>query len=431
MSAREKPSNSGRSPIPLFDTHKIFLLATPTEYLEERPAVAEFLASFGDQIPAAGDYGHTRGFLKSYSKTSTTFNAYRTQVERLLLWCWIFAGKSVVDLRRSDAEQFMNFCIAPPVSWIGRAARHRFVQKGGLFEPNPEWTPFALSVDKGIRKLAEEKGEQVVATGFKMAEASVGQVFAICSSFFEYLTAEDITQGNPFKAIKDKRRWTRTTAAHRTTKALTGLQWDYVIETAEQMADEEPESHERTLFIVATLFSMYLRVSDIVGRHDWKPTMGAFFKNSRGWWYHVVGKGNFAADVAVRPDYLKYLKRYRLSRNLPPLPAKGENTPLLTKRNGAPDLSDRHIRDIVQVVFDRALRKMQEEGRDEEDVNDLRSATLHWLRHTSATFDAPVRSAKNLQTDLRHKSMSTTQDIYYNSLDEERAHEVSELKVRS
>jgi len=48
-------------------------------------------------------------------------------------------------------------------------------------------------------------------------------------------------------------------------KALTPLQWNCVIETAEVMAPEDPR-HERTLFIVATLFSFYLLITDLVGR---------------------------------------------------------------------------------------------------------------------------------------------------------------------
>lgn len=42
------------------------------------------------------------------------------------------------------------------------------------------------------------------------------------------------------------------------------LEWEYVIETAEKMADENPEQHERTLFLMNCLFAMYLRISELV-----------------------------------------------------------------------------------------------------------------------------------------------------------------------
>jgi integrase len=84
----------------------------------------------------------------------------------------------------------------------------------------------------------------------------------------------------------------------------------------------------------------------------------------------------------------------------------------------------------LQALFDRALQRMAAEGWSDDEVDQLRSVSLHWLRHTSATFDAPLRDMKDLQADLRHNSLSTTQNTYYNSLDEQRAHSVKGLKIK-
>jgi hypothetical protein len=73
---------------------------------------------------------------------------------------------------------------------------------------------------------------------------------------------------------------------------------------------------------------------------------------------------------------------------------------------------------------------MQEEGRTEDELVNLRQASLHWLRHTGATFDAPYRDPKHLQADLRHKALATTQNIYFSSIDDERAAGVLNLKIR-
>jgi site-specific recombinase XerD len=268
--------------------------------------------------------------------------------------------------------------------------------QGGRLRTEPCLAPFGIKISKSDRKRAKEAGEELGVSGYKMAQGSIRQVFSICSSFFEFLPRrtwlKETLQGD-----QGQSRWIRTTAKRSGGKSLTQLQWDFVIETAELMANEAPESHERTLFIVSSLFSMYLRVSDLVGNQLWTPTMGSFVKEDETWWYEVVGKGNVEARIAVKPDYLKYLKRYRQSRNLTPLPLKGEQAPLLTKLNGAPGLSDRQVRNIVQEVFDRALKRMHEEGRSDCEVDDLRVATLHWLRHTGATFDAPHRDAKTFR----------------------------------
>src|SRR5260364_373124 len=45
-------------------------------------------------------------------------------------------------------------------------------------------------------------------------------------------------------------------------RRLSELQWHYVIETAEIMAQESPQ-HERTLFIMTALYALYLRISEL------------------------------------------------------------------------------------------------------------------------------------------------------------------------
>src|SRR5690606_26272937 len=164
----------------------------------------------------------------------------------------------------------------------------------------------------------------------------------------------------------------------------------------------------------------------------WSPTMGDFRRDgSDHWWFHVVGKGNKAARISVRDDYIQnYLARYRQHLQLPPLPSPHEKTPLISTLKGRAGLSDRHIRLLLQEVFDRSLARMAAEGWGDDEIDALRSASLHWLRHTSATFDAPYRDMKDLQADLRHNSLSTTQNVYYNTLDEQRAHSVKGLKPK-
>ncbi|WP_143496817.1 hypothetical protein [Pseudomonas sp. Irchel s3a18] len=109
------------------------------------------------------------------------------------------------------------------------------------------------------------------------------------------------------------------------------------------MADEEP-AHECTLFVVATMSAMYLRVSDLVGRENWRSAMGYLRRDTMGnWWIHL-----------------------RLS----PLPSPQEKTPLITALNGCGGLSDRHRRSLLWSVFDQALHWMhrrQSEGACNED----------------------------------------------------------------
>ena len=80
--------------------------------------------------------------------------------------------------------------------------------------------------------------------------------FAVCGSFFQYAIDEALTaDANPIRSVKQKSNFKQRNTVISSGKALTPLQWNYVIETAEVMAAEDPR-HERTLFIVATLFSL-------------------------------------------------------------------------------------------------------------------------------------------------------------------------------
>ncbi|MHC5348558.1 tyrosine-type recombinase/integrase [Metapseudomonas furukawaii] len=425
-------------PQPLFETFDRFHELNFLHLNGELPVVRGFLEGCADELQAVEGYRAVRGFLKSYAGNEATFNSYRTHVERLLLWSLLVAGKPLVELRRRDAEAFMEFCLNPPADWIGPVVKSRFLRVGGRkkldtdsYIVNAQWRPFSHRVAKRERKIAEEAVTTLPSRPYRMSQGSVAQVFAVCGSFFQHAIDEGLTEVNPFRAVKQKSIYKQRNTLDVASRSLTQLQWSYVIETAEQMAADDPV-HERTLFIVATLFSMYLRVSDLVGRDNWTPTMGDIRRDSMGnWWFHVVGKGNKAAKISIRDDYIQnYLIRYRQYLQLSPLPSAHEKTPLISTLKGRGGLSDRHIRLLLQEVFDITLARMAQEGWSDDEIDQLRSASLHWLRHTSATFDAPHRDMKDLQADLRHNSLSTTQNTYYNSLDEQRAHSVKGLKLK-
>ena len=469
-----------KRPTPLFDTIEQFNTLDFQGFSREHPVVMEFLKAQPEAVGALESYRLVRLFLKQYNGFETTYRGYRTHIERLLLWAILVAKKPILELKLADAKDFIDFCQNPPSEWIGPVVKSRYIRVGGrvakktdTFVLNSEWRPFNWVVAKATRKQASENGQALNDKQFSFNQASLNQLFNVGSSFYQFMCLEGIGETNPIKAIKQRNRFKNKASEPETQKpdqflsqdvgdahVLSPFQWEYVLEVAEEKANEdpaidtsdidEPESpegkrlvsarkakikayNERTLFIVATIFSMYLRVSDIVGRENWKPTMGAFRIDSEGnWWMHVIGKGNKARKISVKLEYVEnYLKRYRLNRNLPPYPVAGDKKPLLITSSGRGGLSDRHIRGLVQEVFDLALEKMRSEGRVESEMSQLRSASLHWLRHTSATFDAKVRPVKHLQIDMGHANQSTTENVYYNAIDNERSHSSRGLSIKN
>ncbi|MDY4310731.1 site-specific integrase [Pseudomonas putida] len=431
-----KKYNGAQSPHPLFNTYKEFINHTHDEPDPCLPLVMNYLANFDTQLKPMDGFEAVSGFLRSYSNVEATFVSYRTHSERLLLWALLIRKKPLMELRRADAEAYLAFCMSPPVDWFGPVTRSRFLNvasgRDSTLRPNPRWHPFSAKIESCESAISNDYGPGTGVT-YNPSRGSISQAFSVCSSLYEYALDEGLTSANPFRAIKQKSRFKASRVMEQTGRALTPLQWDYALTTAEKMADTEPERHERTLFIAATLFSMYLRVSDVCGRVNWHPTMDSFKADHDGnWWFHLVGKGDKAAKVAVRPEYVdRYLKRYRRFLGLPELPVSNEKTPLIATLNGRPGLSTRMVQSIVQELFDRAVDEMKSEGRQPGEIESLQMASTHWLRHTAATLDAPWRDPKDLQMDLRHNNLSTTQDIYYSSYEEKRSYSLKKLGLKN
>ncbi len=344
-------------------------------------------------------------FIYSYNGSQATFNAYRREVERLLLWSWYVQSSPTTHLRRDQIEEFIHFCISPPEEWIGTKNVARFKLHMGTRVPNKQWRPFVSH----ISKLEFKNGEVPVTKQHSLSQAAIRATFSILSSYYGFLMQEEAVQQNPVALIRQKSKFVKKEVTRRQVRRISNLQWDYVIETAELLAEEDPNMHERTLFIMNALLGMYLRISELVADERSAPIMGDFTKDTDGhWWFKVLSKGNKERLIAVSDDMLTALVRYRRFRDLPDMPTIAENTPLIPKNRGqGPMTSSRQVRNIVQFCFDQAYERMCEDGM-RTDADDLRVATVHWLRHTGISEDVKTRPKEHVREDAGHASMATT-----------------------
>ena len=351
------------------------------------------------------DYQHTISFLKSYNGSYGTFNAYRREVERLLHWTWIIEKKSIKDLKRDDIENFINFCQKPPREWIGLNRVLRFIEKEGVRIPNPEWRPFVAH----ISKMKYREGEKSSVDKYSLSSVSVKEIFSVLGSFYNFLLQEEYATINPVALIRQKSKFVKKNQGKVKIRRLSDLQWQYLIETVTQMADAEPEIYERSLFIISSLYSMYLRISELAASDRWAPLMKNFYKdNNNHWWFLVVGKGNKERDIAVSNSMLAALKRWRKYLGLSPLPSPSDNSPILPRTKGiGPLAGTAYIRKIVQHCFDKTIDRLNQDG-FKEDAESLTGATVHWLRHTGISDDVKRRPREHVRDDAGHSSSATT-----------------------
>ena len=134
-----------------------------------------------------------------------------------------------------------------------------------------------------------------------------------------------------------------------------------------------------------------------------------FYRDSDGnWWFKTVGKGNKERQIAVSNVMLEALQRYRRHLGLSSLPSVADQTPLLLKSKGkGPLVSTTYIREIVQLCFDRAIKRLEEDNFFEE-AESLNEATVHWLRHTGISDDVKHRPREHVRDDAGHSSSATT-----------------------
>lgn len=378
------------APLPLFDS---------MEYIKK-------INSFAHLSPIQHeDFSVAIEFLKSYVGSLGTFNSYRREIERFLHWTWIVAKKSIKNLKSNEIEDYIRFCQNPPKSWIGIKKAERFIEKNSQRIPNSEWRPFVATTSKA----ASRKGVCVDIKNFELSQGAVKQLFAILSTFYNYLLQEEYVFMNPVAQIRQKSKFIRNYQSHSQIRRLTELQWEYIIETTRTATEINPDKHARTLFIITALYAMYLRISELAASKRWTPKMCDFHRDHDGnWWFITVGKGNKQRQIAVSDAMLNALKRYRKYIGLSALPSPADTTPLLSKIKGkGPITSTTYIREIVQTCFDQAISKLHEDGHIEESES-LNEATVHWLRHTGISDDVKRRPREHVRDDAGHNSSATT-----------------------
>ena len=374
-------------PFAFFDT--LEKMANPFKKPVQLPA------KMGDNLPSGflQDYQEASEFIYSYRGSPDTFNTYRREVEHFLHWCFIIVNKSLNQIVREDIETYIEFTNQPPKSWIGQKNVSRFMNLEGERVPNPEWRPYVSTSEE-----------------YAASQSAIQSLFSVLSSFFNFLIQENYITANPIAQLRQKSKFLRKKQQSKgQIRRLSPLQWDYVMEAAETLARKEPLVHERTLFIMNALYAMYLRISELVETSRWQPQMGHFQSDQEAnWWFVTVGKGNKEREISVSNAMLEALKRYRLSRDLPPLPGPGESTPLIHKTRGKGGItSTRQIRGIVQKCFDLATARIRNEGFNDE-ADRLANATVHWLRHTGISEDVKHRPREHVRDDAGHGSSAIT-----------------------
>ncbi len=201
------PKISLPTPKPLIDT---------CEHLKEKDWQTFISPAF-----ARHDLDCVLDYLKQYDDNKATFESYRRETERLIQWAWLIKKKSLLDLKRQDMEDYIQFCLAPPKPWIGFKKVSRFITRNGERIPNPEWRPFVATVSKIDHKNGVKPNKQ----DYQLSQKATREIFTVLSSFYNYLALEEKVSINPIALIKQKNKYIQKHQHQARVMRLSEKQW--------------------------------------------------------------------------------------------------------------------------------------------------------------------------------------------------------------
>lgn len=355
------------------------------------------------QIRANNDVDAIKAWLARFLDKQTTFDRYRKEAERMLLWSTLQLGKPLSSLTHEDWLLYQRFLRDPKPNSIWIHAEGRKLPRG-----HPGWRPFAGP----------------------LSASSQRQAAVILNTLFSWLVNAGYLAGNPLALSRERRRH----SAPRVTRYLDEDMWLEVKMTVDAMPRETPREREHYLrlrWLVSLSYICGLRISEITGNN-----MGGFFlrrdrEGNDRWWLEVLGKGEKLRIVPATDELMVELARYRRELGHAPYPVHGESTPLVLPIGGKPRSMTRGgVHEIFKVIFAKTADRLIQRGPEYAPAAARMSlASAHWLRHTAgshmANNDVDLRHVRD---NLGHESISTT-NVYLHSSDDAR-HAETEDKHR-
>jgi len=351
------------------------------------------------QIAANNDIEAIKVWLARYLDTKTTFDSYRKEAERLLIWSVSELGKPLSSLTHEDLLVFQHFLANPQ-------PEHKWIMPNRkVARDDDRWRPFAGP----------------------LSPTSQRQAFVILNGMFSWLVNAGYLAGNPLSLSRNRQR----KAKPRVTRFLDEELWNEVkisIESMPRETNREREHYHRARWLISLLYVTGIRISEVA-----QNTMGGFFgrtdkDNEIRYWLEINGKGDKTRIVPATKSLMDELYRYRREMGLQITPMEGDQTPLLMPIGGRQQALTRSaIHQILKKIFGYTAERLKARGSEYTGrVARLEAASAHWLRHTAGSnMTSGSMDIRHIRDNLGHASITTTNN-YLHSEDDKR-HQDTEL----
>ncbi|MGF6870636.1 integrase [Paraburkholderia sp. MM5477-R1] len=244
------------------------------------------------QIAASNDLEAIRAWLARFADKPTTFESYRKEAERLLLWSLVQSGKPLSSLTHEHSRPVPGPAFAEkPCGAVIRSAAVISISPGYV----PIRVLFLVRTLSAISAFWQTRSRPRCGWRWRpfygpLSPASTRQAMVILNVLFSWLVQAGYLAGNPLALSRQRARQT----APRITRYLEPGLWQRVKDTIASMPQDTARArahYHRVRWLFTLLYLGGLRIAEVGGN-----TMGQFFvrRDADGamrWWLTVHGKG--------------------------------------------------------------------------------------------------------------------------------------------
>lgn len=379
------------------------------------PAVRNAIGSLSvNSDQALRDLEVSLQYLSDYSAVPGTYNRFRSEVQRFLNYLWVVSERTLVHVDSQVVTSYFKFLKTPPASWVAPSIFSGFQNNQGSRAINPRWRPFTNQRSKTKR--------------YEASSVSLQSSRTALTSYFRFLRQHQIISGDPFLEVRRRNIRAKPSTVlnqqEHSVRRYTNWQWSYIRNTLEQSANVN-SYFERHLFIIITMKTLFLRISEISVRSIDGQTRVPVFSDFKQqvqhgeefWVYNTLGKGDKKRSITCPDEFITFLKRWRSHLGCPsPLPLPGELGAILPSKRGG-GLSSRQIQRICEEGIMLAVRQMKADGFLDEAIQLAAIASeTHYLRHTGASQAIEDgANIRHISEELGHSSAGFTEQIYVNA----------------
>lgn len=418
-----KKPKSTALPVPLSKVAPLERVLIPIELNGEQGGNRSLEPS---RIHATHDLDAIKSWLSLKDDNAKTFNAYKKELERLLLWAVLERGKAFSSLNTDDCKAYIRFLktlTTADGTWVTLEPANKSYGK---------WKPFYCRHKKTEHGQNPETPDspQLV-----LSPKSVNYAKTVIASCMEWLVKQNYLKHNNFQDIPSIKF--AQTKLQSNNRAFTLKQMQVIFAYADaQTAPDTPEFliNRRILFMLKFAFSTGLRIHELAAA-SFGDIECLEDETGEHYFLKVVGKHSKIRKTSLPSVFTEELQDYLRLRGLPShfdfLPQQAPIIPSLRDKTTRKHLAPAGIHKIFSAFFDQMFKHLENDDHaDKHLVSKLRKASAHWLRHSYGSYLANDKQVPltYIRDELGHSNISTT-SLYLNTDAKQRQKVVSEAFV--